>query len=99
MYKFKDGMNRPSFTQEKSFVSYDNNMESMAPCCPVMPPIYECPQERICHREFCYKVPHIIPINTKIINHHVYKHSYTPCFTECEENVCTNEYENFCQNF
>lgn len=105
MYKFRGGMNRPSFTAEKSFVSYDDNMTNMqAPmmqegCCQMMPPVYECPQERVCHREFCYKVPHIIPINTKIINHHVYKHSYTPCYTECEENVCTNEYECGCQNF
>ena len=56
------------------------------------PPIHECPQERVCHRYICYEVPHIMPCNTKIINHHIYKHTYTPCYTCCEENVVTNDY-------
>lgn len=60
------------------------------------PPIEECPQERVCHKYTCYEVPHIIPCNTKIINHHIYKHTYTPCFTTCEENVCENIYESRC---
>ena len=76
-----------------------NNSFASDNCCCMMDPVYECPQERVVNREFCYRVPHIIPINTKIINHHVYKHFYTPCYTECEENVCTNEYECGCQNF
>ena len=33
--------------------------------------IYECPQERVCHRYICHDVPHIMPCNTRIINHHV----------------------------
>jgi len=24
-----------------------------------MPPIYECPQERVCHREFVHEVPQV----------------------------------------
>ena len=24
-------------------------------------PVMECPQERICHREMCYEVPHVCP--------------------------------------
>ena len=55
-------------------------------------PIEECPQERVCHRYFCYEVPHIMPCNTRIINHHVYKHTYKPCYSCCEENVCENIY-------
>ncbi len=55
-------------------------------------PIQECPQERVCHRYICYEVPHIMPCNTRIINHHIYKHTYTPCYTSCEENVCENIY-------
>ncbi len=55
-------------------------------------PIEECPQERVCHRYICYEVPHIMPCNTRIINHHIYKHTYTPCYTSCEENVCENIY-------
>lgn len=53
-------------------------------------PIYECPCERVVHREICHEVPHIVPINTKIINHHIYKHTYTPCYTCTEENEVCN---------
>lgn len=55
-------------------------------------PIYECPQERVCHRYICYDVPHIMPCNTRIINHHIYKHTFVPEYTCCEENVCENVY-------
>lgn len=71
----------------------------MNPCCPEMlpgvvcPPVYECPQERCCHREIVHEVPHIVPVNTRIINHHIYKHSYSPCYTCTEENEVTNVYE------
>ena len=56
-------------------------------CCA---PIEECPQERVCHRYINYEVPHIIPCHTRIINHHIYRHTFTPCYTCCEENVCEN---------
>lgn len=62
-----------------------------------MPPIHECPQERVVNREFVHEVPHIVPINTRIINHHIYRHSYTPCYTCCEENVVCNVYDG-CSN-
>lgn len=55
-------------------------------------PVYECPEERVCHRYICYDVPHIKPCNTRIINHHVYRHTFTPCYTSCEENVVENVY-------
>lgn len=58
--------------------------------------IHECPQERVCHRYMCYEVPHIMPCNTRIINHHVYRHTYTPCYTTCEENVVSNVYDRNC---
>ncbi len=64
----------------------------MNPGCP-LPPVYECPQERVCHREFTHEVPHIVPINTRVINHHIYRHSYTPCYTCCEEDVVCNVYD------
>ena len=73
---------------------------NMNPCCGTQTmmcdPIQECPQERVCHRYICYEVPHIMPCNTRIINHHIYKHTYKPCYTCCEENVVTNEYEPKC---
>ena len=65
-------------------------------CCQA-DPIYECPEEKVCHRYICYDVPHIKPCNTRIINHHIYKHSYVPNYTCCEENECCNVYDN-CQN-
>lgn len=64
----------------------------MMPGCQ-MPPVYECPQERVVNREFVHEVPHIVPINTRIINHHIYRHSYSPCYTCCEENVVCNVYD------
>lgn len=87
--------------------SYENNMENMSgSCCnydymqpqsmTMCPPIQECPQERVCHRYMCYEVPHIMPCNTRIINHHVYRHTYTPYYTTCEENVVSNVYDRNC---
>ncbi len=68
----------------------------MSQCGMVCDPIHECPQERVCHRYINYEVPHIIPCNTRIINHHIYRHTYTPCFSSCEENVCANVYDGRC---
>ena len=62
----------------------------------VCPPIYECPRETVCHRYICYNVPHIIPCSTRIINHHVYRHTYEPAYTCCEENVCENVFDRCC---
>lgn len=62
----------------------------------VCPPVYECPQERVCHRYICHEVPHIKPCNTKIVNHHIYRHTFTPCYSCCEENVVSNVYDNNC---
>lgn len=68
-----------------------NSMPSMMGC--EMPPIYECPQERVCHKEFVHNVQHIVPINTRVVNHHIYRHTYAPCYTCCEENVCCDVYD------
>ena len=70
---------------------YNQGMCCPVSTCPTMcPPIMECPQERCCHRYICHEVPHVIPCNTRIINHHVYRHTFTPSYTCCEENTCTN---------
>lgn len=71
-----------------------NGMQGMN-CCSCNP-IMECPQERVIHRNICYEVPHVIPINTRIVNHHIYRHTYQPCFTCCEENEVCNVYDNHC---
>lgn len=66
--------------------------KEMASCdIPVMcAPIYECPIERCIHKEIIHEVPHIKPINTRIINHHIYRHTYTPMYTCSEENEVCN---------
>lgn len=77
-------------------------MGCMPGCCPnpcmstMCPPIYECPQEKVCHRTINYEVPHMIPCHTRMINHHVYHHSYTPCYSYSEEDEYTNVYGNRC---
>ncbi len=78
-------------------MTMNQNMEMgccFDPCMQPMPcePVYECPQEKVCHRYINYEVPHIMPCNTKIINHHVYKHTFKPCYSCCEENVVCNVY-------
>ncbi len=74
----------------------DNMQYVNGDCCNMCPPIMECPRERCCHRYICHEVPHVIPCNTRIINHHVYRHTYTPTYTCCEENEYSNVYENKC---
>ena len=56
----------------------------------VSAPIIEPGRERVINRTFVHEVPHICPINTRIINNHVFKHTYQPRYTCCEENTCTN---------
>lgn len=70
-------------------------------CCTgtVLPPVYECGQERQIHRSIIHEVPHVCPVNTRIINHHIYRHTYSPCYTCCEENVVCNVQEGSCCNF
>ena len=53
-------------------------------------PMNEGVQERVINRTFVHEVPHVCPIHTRIINHHVYKHIYRPAYTCSEENVCSN---------
>ena len=62
----------------------------------VCPPIYECPRETVVNRYICHEVPHIIPCNTRIINHHIYRHTYMPAYSCCEENDVQNIYERRC---
>jgi len=90
----KQAMDMPGMGDQKDMVKDDN----MNCCMPgiMCPPIYECPQERCCHRQINHEVNHIIPVNTRIINHHVYHHTYTPCYTCCEENEVSNVVDNKC---
>ena len=62
-------------------------------------PIIEPMQERQVNRTIIHQVPHVCPIRTRIINHHIYKHTYVPEYTCSEENVCTNVDDNCCKKF
>ena len=53
-------------------------------------PIMEPMQEKCVHRTIMHEVNHVCPIRTKIINHHVYRHTYRPEYSCCEENVVSN---------
>ena len=75
-----------------------NDTQKEYPGC-ACPPVYECPQERVCERYIVHEVPHVMPIHTKIVNHHIYKHSYTPCYTMSECDTCENVYDPCCKNF
>ncbi len=72
-------------------------------CCPsnqtmMCPPVMECPQVRCCHRVINYEVPHIVPCHTKMINHHIYRHTYQPCYSYSEEDESSEIYgPNCCQ--
>ena len=79
-------------------VEYNTPASSQMPGC-ILPEVMECPKERQIHRTICHTVPHICPVNTRIINHHVYKHVYRPCYTCCEENVVVNEDPGCCNMF
>lgn len=65
----------------------------------VMNPIVEPGRERIVNRTFVHEVPHICPMNTRIINNHIYRHTYQPRYTCCEENVVTQQQCGSCCNF
>ena len=56
----------------------------------VQGPIIEPGRERVIQRNIVHEVRHICPMNTKIINNHIFKHTYEPRYTCCEENTCTN---------
>ena len=52
--------------------------------------LIEAPIEKCVQKDIVHEVEHICPINTRIINNHIYRHTYQPRYTCCEENTCTN---------
>lgn len=62
-------------------------------------PIIEPGRERIVNRTFVHEVPHVCPINTRIINNHVYRHTYQPRYTCSEENVVHEQQCGSCCQF
>lgn len=53
-------------------------------------PVNEAVQQRVINRTFVHEVPHTCPIHTRIINHHVYRHTFRPVYTCSEENTVSN---------
>lgn len=62
-------------------------------------PIIEPGRERVVQRNIVHEVKHVCPINTRIINNHIYRHTYQPRYTCCEENVVTNQQCGSCCQF
>ena len=84
-----DDFNNVSTTDVKKEMKMDNqNCDLEGIMCPK---VCECPQERCCKRDIHHCIEHIVPINTKIINHHIYHHVYKPVYTCTEENICSQD--------
>ena len=62
-------------------------------------PIIEAGRERVVQRNILHEVKHVCPINTRIINNHIFRHTYHPHYTCCEENVVTNQQCGSCCQF
>ena len=62
-------------------------------------PVMEPGRERVVNRNIYHTVPHVCAINTRVVNTHVYRHTYSPRYTCCEENVVTNEQCGSCCDF
>ena len=61
-----------------------NQQVMQSPC------VMECPQERVCHIQTLHNVSHVVPINTGVINHHIYRHTYQPMYTCTMEDEVSN---------
>ena len=62
-------------------------------------PVVEPGWERVVQRNIVHEVKHICPMNTRIINNHIFRHTYQPRYTCCEENVVTNQQCGSCCDF
>ena len=60
------------FESDMGMSDYPQAMPNMMGDSGCMPPLYECPEERVCHREIIHEVKHVCPINTRIIKNDQY---------------------------
>ena len=93
---YADNMTNNIDVDITSMNQMNNNMNTST--CPNNP-IIEPMRERCVNRTIMHEVPHVCPIRTRIINHHVYKHTYRPEYSCCEENVVSNIDQGSCCNF
>ena len=103
IYNVLDYNNLTSNAWEDFYICADDNNTTFYnnPNMPNMPMMnnQEGVQERVVHRTFVHEVPHVCPIHTRIINHHVYRHTYRPEYSCCEENVVSNINDGNCSCF
>ena len=62
-------------------------------------PVMEPRREGVVHKTIENVVAHVCQVRKRVINHHVYKHTYQPSYTCCEENVCEHVQCGSCCNF
>ena len=99
-YGYGDGIDininntNQNVNMNENFNEFNNMNSEMG-----MEPIIEQGRERCIQRNIIHEVKHICPINTRIINNHIYRHTYQPRYTCSEENVVTNEQCGSCCNF
>lgn len=92
---FADNMTNNLDTDFNNSQQMDLNMNSVNTNSPIVEPM----QERCINRTIVHEVNHVCPIRTKIINHHVYRHTYRPEYSCCEENVVSNVDNGGCSCF
>jgi len=56
----------------------------------VMNPVIEPMRERVINRTIVHEVPHVCPTRTRIINNHVFKHTFRQTHSCCSEDKVTN---------
>ena len=88
----------PMHTHHKHHMS-NHHHHMKGHCHNMMNACQEMPRERCIQRTFVHEVPHVCPIHTRVINHHVYKHTYRPVYTCNEENVISNVQCGSCNDF
>lgn len=86
-------------TNMNSFNQDFNNASQAMDFGTMQGPIIEPGRERVIQRNIVHEVKHICPMNTKIINNHIFRHTYQPRYTCCEENTVTNVQCGSCCNF
>lgn len=75
----------------------ENPMDGQCGC--AMDPIVEAPIEKCVKRDIFHEVQHVCPVHTKVINNHIYRHTYVPQYSCSEENVVCNMDQGSCCNF
>jgi hypothetical protein len=97
------GMEQPwgDFTPGATMADDRFGCPPMCPPQPVCPPgpIVEPAIEKCMRRDICHEVKHICPIHTRVINNHIFRHTYAPQYTCSEQNLCSHVHLGSCCDF